>query len=603
MKTLIASLTVQRFAFVGLLLLMAFLLPVAVQASVTAHVDRDTINEGETFTLNLSVSGGDEGQPDVSPLQKAFEVLGTGQQSEVQIINGSVESHRSWAITLSPRQSGKLVIPPITVGKDASNALTITVLPATASSDSGADQGDVFIEVNAKPDSVYVQAQLLYTVRLYYAAPLRQGSLSEPTLENAIVQKLGDDSKYETQRGGRRYQVIERRYAIFPQRSGALEIPAVVFDGEVSDRSRGSGDPFFDNFNPSTRHVRLRSRKLDVQVAAQPPTYRGANWLPAQDISLEEKWSPEAPQFRVGEPVTRTVIVRAKGLSASQLPDLPQAEQAGLKLYPDQPQTHTSTRADALVSERELKTAMIPTQAGDLILPAIHLDWWDTETKRERSAELPAHTIHVLPALSSSSSASAIPSPAPGRPSTAPQVTSNRPAVSPEPASAHAVVSDTRHSRLALNIWSGLAAFFALAWLITVLLWRRINRSRRVAPSSAVPDDFTIQAAVKCVRQACLQNDKQALKSALLAWARLRWSNEPPLSLGALARRVADDRLSAQIARLDQFLYESNTSDWQTDQLLKTFTAYLKHSVDRTRQEKSAVLEPLHLSKSRGTGA
>ena len=119
--------------FTCLLLFSALLIPVLAKASVTATVDRSAINEGETFTLNLSVSGGNSSQPDLSVLHKDFDVLGTGQNSSIQIINGSVQSHHSWSITLSPQHTGTLTIPPITVGSERSQALTITVLPATAS--------------------------------------------------------------------------------------------------------------------------------------------------------------------------------------------------------------------------------------------------------------------------------------------------------------------------------------------------------------------------------------------------------------------------------------------------------------------------------------
>ncbi len=584
--------------FACLLVLMAILAPAAVQAGVTAQLDRDTINEGETFTLNLNVTGNDGGQPDVSPLRKDFEVLGTGQRNEVQIINGSVEAHRSWTITLSPRLTGKLVIPPLTVGNDSSAALAVTVLPAAASSSKGTDQGDVFIEVNAEPDTLYVQAQLLYTVRLYYAVPLRQGSLSEPTLDNAIVQKLGDDSKFATQRGGRDYQVIERRYAIFPQKSGTLEIPAIVFDGDVRDPSTQSGDPFFDSLNPVTRHVRLRSRQLDITVTAQPAAYQGASWLPAQGLSLAEKWSPETPRFRVGDPVTRTVIVRAKGLSASQLPDLPMPDQTGLKLYPDQAQTHSSALGDTLVSEREQKIAMIPTQAGDLTLPAIRLDWWDTAAKRQRSAELPARTIHVLPALATPRSGmAAMPAPFPSN--AAPQA-SSPPLQALVPESKSIAPSSSQGGGPYLSMWIGLTVFFAMAWLITLLLWWYFKRPRG-APivSRSGAGDSTPLVALKRAQQ---QHDPRALKDALLTWARLRWPDAVPLSLGALAARVEDECFGAEIARLDRILYEANDSGWRAERLQQSFTAYLRRSDQHDHQQQATVLEPLYLNKTRATG-
>lgn len=224
------------------------------------------------------------------------------------------------------------------------------------------------------------------------------------------------------------------------------------------------------------------------------------------------------------------MIVRAKGLSASQLPDLPQPDQAGLKVYPDQAQTHNSTSGDVLVSEREQKTATIPTQAGDLTLPAIHLDWWDTEAKRQRSAELPARTIHVLPGAATTTSPSSV------KPSIVQQYKGEKSAV--VPANKSVVASEMQHTALTFNVWTGLAVFFALAWTITLLLWWRINRSRHVHSNTARSDDLTTQAALKHVKQACQQNDKQALKSALLAWARLRWPNDPPISLWALAKRL-----------------------------------------------------------------
>ena len=588
------------FSITALLLLTILLAPLSAHAAVTAHVDRNTINEGDTFTLNLTVSGNDSGQPDLSVLHQDFTVIGTGQRSEIQIINGSFTSQHAWTITLSPRHTGKLIIPAIPVGKSSSTAIAVTVLPANAAIDNGPDKGDVFIEVNATPDKPYVQAQVLYTVRLYYDAPVRQGTLSDPTLDNAIVQKLGDDSNFETQRGGRHYQVIERRYAIFPQRSGTLEIPPVVFDGAISDPSSRTGDPFFDSFNPATRHVRLRSRKLDIQVATQPASYQGANWLPAQDIELEQHWSPQHPQFRVGEPVTRSVIIHAKGLSASQLPDLPLPNQSGLKLYPDQPQTSNKPNGDTLVSTREQKIAMIPTQAGDITLPAIELNWWDTQAKRQRTAMLPAQTIHVLAgAIASAGSNTATP---------APQSNAVAPTTPAQTATAPTASSKLEAGSITHNLkptlWIILTVMFGVAWLGTLLLWWRYRRPRthKVVVLTASTDEISEQATRKHIRQACQQHDPQAAKRALLAWARLHWPDDPPLSLGALASRVDEAQFAGELSALDKSLYVAGNATWRADQLLHLFNAYLKQVDKRDPSDKSSVLAPLHLNNKRVAG-
>jgi hypothetical protein len=578
----------------ALCLLLLVLAHTSVHAAVTAQVDRDTINEGETFTLNLNVSGSNSSQPDLSALHQDFDVLGTGQKSMIQIINGSIQSNHSWSITLSPKRSGKLIIPSIRVGSESSNALAVTVLPASASTAGNGNLGDVFIEVSAKPEHSYVQAQLLYTVRLYYATPLRQGTLSKPSLDNAIVQKLGDDSNFDTQRGGRQYQVIERRYAIFPQRSGKLEIPSVVFDGDVTDPSAQSGDPFFDSFNPVTRHVHLRSRKLEIQVAAQPAGYQGSNWLPAQDITLKEKWSTPNPQFRVGEPVTRDIIIQAKGLASSQLPDLPLPNVDGLKLYPDQAQTSDKAQGDTLVSEREQKIAMIPTRAGDLTLPAVHLTWWDTTTQQQRTTSLPAETIHVLPGTSVSNSTDY--SNTTAQPSTPVQTTPAPTATTTAKAQSNAINTNTSGPQPS-RLWIVASVFFALAWLITLLLWWRNKQTPPAATTqgtAATPE----QDGEKRVKQACQQNDPQAVKRALLAWAKQHWSATPPLSLGALAALVNDAALANEIQILDKLLYAASAADWQATPLLQHFSAYLKQTHKREKPAHAA-LAPLHLHKTR----
>lgn len=572
----------------------------SVQASITAQLDRTTINEGETFTLNITSSDGNKSQPDVSVLQKDFDVLGTGQKSMIQIINGSVQSQHSWAITLSPHHSGTLTIPPVPVGNETTNALTVTVLPAGANFKQGSAPSDVFIEVTAKPDKAYVQSQIIYTVRLYYDTPLRQGTLSEPSLDNAIVQKLGKDTQFETQRGGRTYTVIQRRYAIFPQRSGKLQIPSVVFDGDINDPSAQTGDPFFDSFNPATRHIHLRSRTLDLQVAGQPENYQGANWLPAQHIQLEQTWSPKHPQFRVGEPVTRTITIHAKGLAASQLPDLSMPNIKNLKLYPDQAQTKDIPAGDTLESTREQKIAMIPTQAGMLTLPAIHLKWWDTTTQQERVASLPAQTIEVLPSATTDSSANnnASSTQSPVDNTTSKQQLSTIKPTTTAPSNS-TVITTAENKPWA---WIILAAFFAIAWVFTLIFFLRRQPHKRAQKAVPKEEQQPEQITAKQVRLACRLNDPQAVKHALLIWARKYWTETPPLSLGAIVTRLESDPMAQEIDMLDKSLYAANRTDWRGEKLLQTFEVFRKQSSKDKTKSAEASLAPLHLSQSRMAG-
>ena len=85
-------------------------------------------------------------------------------------------------------------------------------------------------------------------MRLFFSADLTNGALEDPQLAGADVRRLGNEINYQAERGGRRYNVIERRYALTPQREGHLEIPPVAFQGDMVNMA--DPDAFFGNGTP-----------------------------------------------------------------------------------------------------------------------------------------------------------------------------------------------------------------------------------------------------------------------------------------------------------------------------------------------------------------
>src|SRR6185312_11070612 len=65
-----------------------------------AYLDRDRATSGDTVTLNIEGAAALSGAPDLSPLQKDFDVLGTSSSSKVQIVNGVSHSTTQLGIAL-----------------------------------------------------------------------------------------------------------------------------------------------------------------------------------------------------------------------------------------------------------------------------------------------------------------------------------------------------------------------------------------------------------------------------------------------------------------------------------------------------------------------
>src|SRR5690606_8351397 len=293
-----------------LLVLLALTLAPAAHAETRAWLDRDRIQAGETATLNVETDQAGVSTPDWSPLEADFEVSGHTSTRRVEMVNGDTRVRSLFAVALRPRSEGRLEVPALRVGREQTGPLALTVLPAQ---DPPAQAGAVaFIETELDTGQAWVQQAVGYVLRLHYATPLVSGELEQPQPEGASLQRIGDDLQYSREIGGRRYNVVERRFLLVPERSGTLEIPAARF------RGRGTGS-FFDvmfGSGPRTRRAGGEPRRVRVQPM---PAGAPRPWLPLR--GLEARFLDAPQSARAGEAGEVVVELRADGATAAQMPD------------------------------------------------------------------------------------------------------------------------------------------------------------------------------------------------------------------------------------------------------------------------------------------
>ncbi len=540
---------IQYFSKFILLMLLALLLSnIASAQNVTARIDRTQIQEYESVWLIIRSSSSSSQSPDLAPLEKDFDVLGQSKSSSVNIVNGKMESNSEWSINLMPKRTGELQIPPIAIGDDFTSPITLKVKPASNLSDSNENR-NIFIETEVEERQVYVQSQIAYTVKLLYSVGLDGGSLTEPELKNAVIERLGEDISYDTERNGQHYKVIERRYAIFPQNSGELIIPAIEFNGQIIDGSRQpQRRNIFDPFGrQQTRPVRLKSEAVRMTVLPQPD--QSTAWIPARKLTLLEQWSPKTPEFRVGEPVTRTIQIQAEGLSASLLPEITLPAVDGIKIYPDQPVTENKTDGSWMTGTRQEKIAMIPTTAGSLTLPEINITWWNTQTKKAQVATLPARNIEVLPALTNGQT--------------------EQPVTLTPPSSLLDPTANTNFSSQPPKIdqfpWYWLTLFFGIAWLVTLVAWWKAKHSTQISTPAQVVNGInnsSLRSVKKSLKTACNNNDSRQARTALLNWANIVWPTTQWTGLNSIAQQFNNPSLQSAITELDQNLYSNDADTW-----------------------------------------
>lgn len=155
-----------------------------------------------------------------------------------------------------------------------------------------------------------MQAQVILTLRIYHSVSLYDDSTLSPLqMPEALVERLGEPRTYEKTINGIRHGVIEVRYALFPQKSGELTIPAQLFSATTV--TNGSSSVFGSRGGRSTQ---VRSPSIPLTVKTKPADYpAGAPWLPARSLTLVEAWSPEPQQAQAGESLTRSLLLKAEG--------------------------------------------------------------------------------------------------------------------------------------------------------------------------------------------------------------------------------------------------------------------------------------------------
>lgn len=518
--------------------------------TLTASVDRDTLSIQETFTLSLRYSGQSRSGPDLEPLQEDFEILNTQQSNQMQIINGRMASNTDWHIALAPKRSGQFTIPALTLDNASSQPINIKVEAQNQSAQSGGQS--VFVEVETDKDSAYVQEQIIVTIRLFTAVPLSNIELQPLALTDAVVTSL-DEKQYQTNLNGRAHAVVETRYAIFPQTSGELVIPSLHYNVTAGSSQRDMWGQM--RSNRSSNLLRLRTEEQNLTIKTIPSSFAGKPWLPAANVTLSEHWSASTEQLKIGEPVTRSITITAEGLTAGQIAPIIQTPVEGLTFYPDQAQNEDQNTTKGVVGKRVETLAIVPNKGGSFTLPAVEVEWWDTTSNSVRKATLPEKKVVVEHdvALQSSSTGGSLEEdtlefiPHPQTPETA------------------AARAGWQQSPVWLLTWAIVASFTTL--LFASLWWRGKNRDAvATQPSEKASDN----AAWVDLKRASADGDLQALKKAVLHWARLHWERDDLHSLSAIAAQTDNQELKAQLLKLDQVLYSpTGKSDWDSGLLIQ----------------------------------
>ena len=245
---------------------------------------------------------------------------------------------------------------------------------------------DVTVRAYLEPDKDIYLGQLVrlwveVTTSTWFSKAPRYPELQ---LEGAIVlmpEQLGVN--FTDRVGGSTRTGQRQRYAVIPQREGALEIPRLAITTSVSVDAKPS-DP-----------VTLQTDALTLTAIMPPGAQDLEQVLTTGNLAVEESYDREFADLKVGDSITRTVSLRGEDTFALALPATRFPTVSGARAYPAQPILEDTVNRGQYRAKRTDAVTYVLEREGVAELPEIAVRWWNPESKEIEEEILPAVEIAV----------------------------------------------------------------------------------------------------------------------------------------------------------------------------------------------------------------
>ena len=398
------------------MLLAALLFASSASAQVTLHayVDKTELGDAETLAYTLEVSGDLDDLAPIQPPEGRGLTLRQGSpiHQERLITNGQERLRLTWAYT--PQRTGEVAVLGTNVRvKDRTyrtDPIFVTVVPqqqrrAPVAPPTGREappstaSGDLFVRAEPSTRRVVPGQQIIVNYVLYSAPHIhpRRSQVSGTWDAEGFWREELDVSPNATYPrrviiGGEPYDAVTiRRLALFPTRTGTLDVGAMTFEIEVA-RSARNANPFDSFFYP------LGSRFTEEEVTAPALTLM-ANPLPDD---APDGFNGAVGQFGMaafvdqdrvaaGEPVQLIVELSGTGnIATLAAPDV--EVPPTFERFDPQQNREVDRGATPLRGTKTFTYTFVPRGGGDFEIPPIVWSYYDPAAGRyqtRRSAPFP----------------------------------------------------------------------------------------------------------------------------------------------------------------------------------------------------------------------
>ncbi len=416
MNTTLSS--IKSLTFTLLLLLIA---QVIVAQQIKVSPQRASIKAGENIEISYSVENMGNGQFIPPKLDNFAVVSGPNQYQSMQWINGKSSSILRYSYTLRPTKTGKLTLKGagfktrkktinapsiyITVSGKIPQSPNQAIMPKNGNTNDPrlkADTNvvqmpDLFYRIEVDTNRVYLGQQATVAYSLYTVNYITNySSVTTPNLQGFWVQDISPSRITPTTLtiGNKVYQkYVIKKYALFPQRTGELEIDPMELEVSVRQIARNSRRSFFRHYNTINKKLKCEGRKLAVYPLpdkGKPNNFNGT----IGNFKINVR--PDRTSCKVNEGITLNVGIIGNGnlkLIESLNLDLPD----NFEVYDPTVSENIYEQNNVVMGTKSFEYLLVPKEEGEYTIPSIPFTYYNPATERYETKKSKPLKLTIYP--------------------------------------------------------------------------------------------------------------------------------------------------------------------------------------------------------------
>lgn len=415
-------------------LTVLFIFPVLTFAQrLTSSADKTTVGENESFRVYFEFQGEDINKAEDfrAPDFEGFRILGGPNQStSMQIINGKVSGSLTYSFILRATKTGNYTIKPASIvyeGKRyVSKPLFIRVVKgrSTQQNKSATNSGglteaeiakNVFLKAFPSKTKLMQGEQLTVTYKLFTKLNISSPSISKlPVYKGFWAEEIdlpNNISFHIEMYNGERFRVATiKEVALFPTRSGLLEITPFELNVPVMIRKRQKSRSLFDDFfndpffgRTETYQFLAKSNSIKVKVEPLPVANVPASFKGAVGEYKLKAYLDKA-KTKINEPISLKLQLSGKGnIKLVNMPELNLP--AGFEQY-DPKVSENITSSGIISGTKSIEYLIVPRIPGKKLLPAIEFSYFSLKEKKYKTLKAGPFSLEVEGSIHNSQYAS-----------------------------------------------------------------------------------------------------------------------------------------------------------------------------------------------------